>query len=580
MIVRRELSGTETFVYTQTWTADNRLQSVIKTDITGTVLAQTSYFFDGDGTRMRKDDPDGTVLYVGATEAVIGAPGTVAIEYYDDTQAGTFSFLNYTKTVVSATTGISYAWAGVPPLAGMGGAPWALRWNQWVSVTQAGLYTITVIADDGVGLSIAGVSVIYSLSIRDTGPLTAGVGVSMAPGNLYQLQVSYLNYTSTNGASVRLMWTRPDGVIEDIPASALRARGRRDYYSFGGAVVAMKEGVTSAPRVLSYLHGDHLGSTSLTTNISGTVVSQQRYKPYGEVRWSSGVGLPTDFTFTGQRAGPANYVGSLMDYNARFFSPALGRFVSADTIVPGAGNSAAFNRYTYVLGNPLRLTDPTGHCPKGDSECQKRDKQLETTLGYRPDGVDVWETGDFDTILNLLSKGFTFDGVRWSAHTLNSVAFGIEAIVAKYGEKRAYGAMEFGRRGKISLVNKPAGHASGQGGWAYPDERKTDLWLTDDDNVQNAWAVFMSWVTSWTGMQAADSIRRTARSGHRKRAASGSDYLGSFGSKAQRGRAAQRARMPFRARAKTLPNRLAGLFLEAMPCTRRILSIQTRAIST
>ncbi len=61
------------------------------------------------------------------------------------------------------------------------------------------------------------------------------------------------------------------------------------------------------------------------------------------------------------RNGPASYVGSLMDYNARFFSPALGRFVSADTIVPGAGNSQAFNRYMYVRGNPLGRIDPGGH---------------------------------------------------------------------------------------------------------------------------------------------------------------------------------------------------------------------------
>ncbi len=90
-------------------------------------------------------------------------------------------------------------------------------------------------------------------------------------------------------------------------------------------------------------------------------MSEQRYKPYGEVRWSSGAGMPTDFTFTSQRAGPANYVGSPMDYVARGYSPALGRFVSADTIVPGAGNPQAFNRYMYVLGNPLGLRDPSGH---------------------------------------------------------------------------------------------------------------------------------------------------------------------------------------------------------------------------
>ena len=67
---------------------------------------------------------------------------------------------------------------------------------------------------------------------------------------------------------------------------------------------------------LTCLHGDHLGSVSLTTNASGQRLSEQRYKPYREVRWSSGAGMPTDpstdritgplragFTFTGQRAG-------------------------------------------------------------------------------------------------------------------------------------------------------------------------------------------------------------------------------------------------------------------------------------
>ncbi|MEO6063438.1 MAG: polymorphic toxin-type HINT domain-containing protein [Thermoflexales bacterium] len=61
------------------------------------------------------------------------------------------------------------------------------------------------------------------------------------------------------------------------------------------------------------------------------------------------------------RKGPPGYVGSLMDYVARGYSPALGRFISADTIVPGAENPQAFNRYAYVLGNPLAYVDPSGH---------------------------------------------------------------------------------------------------------------------------------------------------------------------------------------------------------------------------
>jgi hypothetical protein len=39
----------------------------------------------------------------------------------------------------------------------------------------------------------------------------------------------------------------------------------------------------------------------------------------------------------------------------------VGRFVSADSIVPEPGNPQAWNRYSYAYGNPLRYTDPTGH---------------------------------------------------------------------------------------------------------------------------------------------------------------------------------------------------------------------------
>lgn len=127
-----------------------------------------------------------------------------------------------------------------------------------------------------------------------------------------------------------------------------------------------------------YLHGDHLGSTSLTTCGSaggcgevplGGVVARQLYHPYGTVRYSEGE-LPTDLTFTGQRdvAGTG-----LMHYGARYYHPALGRFVSADTIVPDPANPQGLNRFSYVLGNPLGFVDPSGHFdlkpPTADGIC-------------------------------------------------------------------------------------------------------------------------------------------------------------------------------------------------------------------
>jgi RHS repeat-associated protein len=77
--------------------------------------------------------------------------------------------------------------------------------------------------------------------------------------------------------------------------------------------------------------------------------------------------MPTDYQFTGQRK-EAGF--GLYDYNARYYDPLIGRFVSADSVVPGAGNPQALNRYGYELNNPVKYTDPTGHDPEDNKECQ------------------------------------------------------------------------------------------------------------------------------------------------------------------------------------------------------------------
>ena len=66
------------------------------------------------------------------------------------------------------------------------------------------------------------------------------------------------------------------------------------YYMAGATRVAMRKDGT-----LSYMLGDHLGSTSLVTDINGVRTSELRYKAWGETRYSFGT-LPTKYTFTGQ----------------------------------------------------------------------------------------------------------------------------------------------------------------------------------------------------------------------------------------------------------------------------------------
>jgi RHS repeat-associated protein len=54
-------------------------------------------------------------------------------------------------------------------------------------------------------------------------------------------------------------------------------------------------------------------------------------------------------------------ITGLYYYGARYYDPTIGRFVSADTVVPSASNPQTLNRYSYCLNNPLRYIDPSGN---------------------------------------------------------------------------------------------------------------------------------------------------------------------------------------------------------------------------
>jgi len=127
------------------------------------------------------------------------------------------------------------------------------------------------------------------------------------------------------------------------------------YYYAGSQRVAMRQGSST----LFYLSGDHLGSTSLTTNSSGGKVAELRYHPWGGTRFSSGT-TPTSYQFTGQRN---DYYIKLYHMGARMYDPELGRFISPDSIVPDFSNPQSLNRYSYVYNDPLKYTDPSGHNP-------------------------------------------------------------------------------------------------------------------------------------------------------------------------------------------------------------------------
>ncbi len=119
----------------------------------------------------------------------------------------------------------------------------------------------------------------------------------------------------------------------------------KKYYTIAGMTIAMNDGTG-----LKYLLTDQLGSVVAITNSTGTLISQQRYLPFGQVRTDVGSITQTDFAFTGQRNN--SYI-NLDDYNSRWYSADLGRFISPDDIVPDLNNPQSLNPYSYVQNRPI-----------------------------------------------------------------------------------------------------------------------------------------------------------------------------------------------------------------------------------
>ncbi|MBN2657732.1 MAG: RHS repeat-associated core domain-containing protein [Spirochaetales bacterium] len=93
-----------------------------------------------------------------------------------------------------------------------------------------------------------------------------------------------------------------------------------------------------------------LGSTVLMTDVEGNILWQNDFTPFGEETGASGF-VERDGFYTGKKID--SHTG-LYYFNARWYDPQLGRFITEDPVKDG------LNWFSYVANNPLRYTDPTG----------------------------------------------------------------------------------------------------------------------------------------------------------------------------------------------------------------------------
>ncbi len=120
---------------------------------------------------------------------------------------------------------------------------------------------------------------------------------------------------------------------------------------------------------------------------------------------------------------------------ARWYDPALGRFIQPDTIVPEPGNPQALNRYSYCLNNPVRYSDPTGYDPL-DKEWES---QFKKNNGRNPT--------DFDRQMRLYS--LIYSGPVSGSHNWTDEDW---AVLGSMDIGKLFGSTE-GREGLDDFAN-------------------------------------------------------------------------------------------------------------------------------
>jgi RHS repeat-associated protein len=107
---------------------------------------------------------------------------------------------------------------------------------------------------------------------------------------------------------------------------------------------------------VTYVYTDPQGTPLAEADVNGNITATFDYAPYGNQALGS---PPNGPGYTGHVNDPDT---GLVYMQARYYDPAVGRFLSVDPVAPMAGNAFNFNRYDYANNNPALNIDPDGRC--------------------------------------------------------------------------------------------------------------------------------------------------------------------------------------------------------------------------
>ncbi len=134
----------------------------------------------------------------------------------------------------------------------------------------------------------------------------------------------------------------------------------------------------SAPELIRYQSGNHLGSASLELDDHAVVISYEEYYPYGSTSYQA---VNKDIKAAAKRY---RYTGKERDeesglyyHGARYYAPWLGRWVSPDPEPPADTTSW----YAYVNNSPTAYLDPDGRKPSPADRVRRPQRGTQNLLG-------------------------------------------------------------------------------------------------------------------------------------------------------------------------------------------------------
>jgi RHS repeat-associated protein len=146
-------------------------------------------------------------------------------------------------------------------------------------------------------------------------------------------------------------------VLDDLTNVAYITRSNGDNVSvLAGRTVDQDLAVVHANGQVEYKLGDAVNSTQATVDQNGKLVSSFSYEPFGKTTTTS--------TYPFQFTGRVPVTAGLYYYRARYYCPAVGRFISEDPLGSASGDTLL---YKYTGNNPVNRTDSSGRL----SDCAK-----------------------------------------------------------------------------------------------------------------------------------------------------------------------------------------------------------------